>query len=265
MFLFSMFHCWWLHFRFAFCLCFVFLFYMLVDMCSKCRIWYLRFHVFGKHRHPFCNVKHVRWFGQCRWRLCNSFPVLIFFANPKQYNLRNTRKNTWNVNEHSAIRMNERMRERLGFLGKWLPWDSICHCGWLYFCCWVLCVIRYVFQDSNLVSDVSHFRFLRTSSLWGFSSRLLEVDMFQISLFEFSFSKSRNRISDFTMPDSEFTRWHFQMSLFELLSFRVYRFSLNVRFLNFRSSITYYRLPVCSQNTLHQKRKPTPSLPPIVK
>ena len=133
MLLFYMVHCCWLHFSFVFCSCSIFPFYMLVDMCSKFRIWYFKFHGFGKPRHSFCNVNHVRWFGQCRWRLCNSFPVWILFANPKQYNLRNTRKNTWNVNEHSAIRMNERMRERLGFPGKWLPLFSICHCCWLYF------------------------------------------------------------------------------------------------------------------------------------
>ena len=156
----------------------------------------------------------------CRWRLRISFPVWIIFANLKQYNLRDTRKNTWNVNEHSAIRMNERMRERQGFLGKWLPWFSICHCCGLYFCCWVLCVVRYVFQDSNFGIwrfTISVFCGLQVCEVSV--SRLLEVDMFQISLFEFAFSKSRNRISDFTMPDSEYTRWHFQMSLFERVGF----------------------------------------------
>ena len=159
----------------------------------------------------------------CRWRLCNSFPVWIFFASPKQYNLRNTRKNTWNVNEHSAIRMNERMRERLGFLGKWLPWDSICHCGWLYFCCWVLCVIRYVFQDSNLVSDVSQFRFLRTSSLWGFSfstSRGWYVSDFVVRVFGFEITKSY-----FWFDDARFRIHPLTLSnvVVRVLSFRVYR------------------------------------------
>ena len=181
---------------------------------------------------------------------CSSFPLCNVFADSKTIqHITHTRKNTWSMYEHSAIRLNERMRERLGFLGKCLPWSTMFHCRWLYF------VEFFVIFDMCSKNRIWYMTFHLFVCFWiqilkMLRSRLLEVDRFQNPLFEvslFEITKSYFEFYDVRFRTDSLT---FSNLLFELLSFRVHRFCLNVRCSISRFLITYCRLPICRQNTL---------------